>query len=106
MIQPAKPDLVTVNVDGKEIAVPKGTNVIEAARLVGVDVPHYCYHPKLSIVGNCRMCLIEMGMPAVDPATKQPVMDPATGKQKINWIPRPQIGCGTNASPGLHIRTN
>ncbi|HEX2101183.1 MAG TPA: 2Fe-2S iron-sulfur cluster-binding protein [Candidatus Synoicihabitans sp.] len=106
MIQPAKPDLVTVNVDGKEIAVPKGTNVIEAARLVGVDVPHYCYHPKLLVVGNCRMCLIEMGMPAVDPATKQPVMDPATGKQKINWIPRPQIGCATNASPGLHVRTN
>ncbi len=106
MIQPAKPDLVTVNIDGKEIAVPKGTNVIEAARLVGVDVPHYCYHPKLSIVGNCRMCLIEMGTPAVDPATKQPVIDPATGKQKINWMPRPQIGCGTNASPGLHIRTN
>ena len=104
---PAKPaDLVTVNIDGKDIVVPKGTNVIEAARLVGVEIPHYCYHPKLTIVGNCRMCLIEMGMPAVDPATKAPVMDPATGKQKINWIPRPQIGCGTNASPGLHIRTN
>ncbi len=106
MIQPAKPDLVTVNVDGKDVAVPKGTNVIEAARLVGVDVPYYCYHPKLSVVGNCRMCLIEMGMPAVDPATKAPIMDPATGKQKINWIPRPQIGCATNAAPGLHIRTN
>ncbi|HWL16473.1 MAG TPA: molybdopterin-dependent oxidoreductase [Opitutus sp.] len=105
MIAPPKPDLVTVNIDGKEIAVPRGTNVIEAARLVGVDVPHYCYHPKLSIVGNCRMCLIEMGMPAVDPATKAPIIDPATGKQKINWMPRPQIGCGTNASPGLHIRT-
>ncbi len=101
-----KPDLVTVNIDGKEIAVPKGTNAIEAARLVGVDVPYYCYHPKLSVVGNCRMCLIEMGMPAVDPATKAPIMDPATGKQKINWIPRPQIGCATNATPGLHIRTN
>jgi NADH-quinone oxidoreductase subunit G len=86
--------------------VPKGTNAIEAARLVGVDVPYYCYHPKLSVVGNCRMCLIEMGMPAVDPATKAPIMDPATGKQKINWIPRPQIGCATNAAPGLHIRTN
>jgi NADH-quinone oxidoreductase subunit G len=106
MIAPPKPELVTVNVDGKEIAVPKGTNAIEAARLVGVDVPYYCYHPKLSVVGNCRMCLIEMGMPAVDPATKAPIMDPATGKQKINWIPRPQIGCATNASPGLHIRTN
>jgi NADH-quinone oxidoreductase subunit G len=105
MIAPAKPDLVTVNIDGKEIAVPKGTNVIEAARLVNVDVPHYCYHPKLSVVGNCRMCLIEMGMPAVDPATKAPIMDPATGKQKINWIPRPQIGCGTNVSPGLHVKT-
>jgi NADH dehydrogenase/NADH:ubiquinone oxidoreductase 75 kD subunit (chain G) len=105
MIAPPKPDLVTVNIDGKEVAVPKGTNVIEAARLVGVDVPHYCYHPKLSIVGNCRMCLIEMGLPAVDPATKAPIIDPTTGKQKINWMPRPQIGCGTNATPGLHIRT-
>jgi len=105
MIAPTKPDLVTVNIDGKEIAVPKGTNVIEAARLVNVDVPHYCYHPKLTVVGNCRMCLIEMGLPAVDPATKAPVMDPATGRQKINWIPRPQIGCGTNVSPGLHVRT-
>jgi NADH-quinone oxidoreductase subunit G len=106
MIAPPKPDLITVNIDGKDVAVPKGTNVIEAARLVGVDVPYYCYHPKLSVVGNCRMCLIEMGMPAVDPATKAPIMDPATGKQKINWIPRPQIGCATNAAPGLHVRTN
>ncbi len=105
MIAPPKPDLVTVNIDGREIAVPKGTNVIEAARLVNVDVPHYCYHPKLTIVGNCRMCLIEMGMPAVDPATKAPIIDPVTGKPKINWIPRPQIGCGTNVSPGLHVKT-
>src|SRR6266545_4616569 len=106
MIASPKPDLITVNVDGKEVAVPKGTNAIEAARLVGVDVPYYCYHPKLTVVGNCRMCLIEMGMPAVDPATKAPIMDPATGRQKINWLPRPQIGCATNAAPGLHIRTN
>ena len=105
MSQPAKPDLITVNIDGKEIAVPKGTNMIEAARMVNVDVPHYCYHPKLTVVGNCRMCLVEMGMPAVDPATKAPIMDPATGKQKINWMPRPTIACATNAAPGLHIRT-
>jgi NADH-quinone oxidoreductase subunit G len=105
MIQPAATDLVTVNIDGREIAVPKGTNVIEAARLVDVDVPFYCYHPKLAIVGNCRMCLVEMGMPAVDPATKAPIMDPATGRQRINWSPRPTIACATNVSPGLHIRT-
>jgi len=105
MIAPPKPDLITVTIDGKEIAVPKGTNVIEAARLVGVDVPFYCYHPKLTVVGNCRMCLVEMGMPAVDPASKAPIMDPATGKQKVNWMPKPTIGCATNAVPGLHIRT-
>ena len=106
MIAPPKPDLITVNVDGREIAVPKGTNLIEAARLVGVDVPYYCYHPKLSIVGNCRMCLLEIGLPAVDPVSKVPILDPITGKPRINWIPRPQIGCATNVSPGLHVRTN
>ncbi len=106
MTAAAKPDLVTVNIDGVDIAVPKGTNVIEAAKLLQKDVPHYCYHPKLTVAGNCRMCMVEMGMPAVDPATKQPVMDPATGKQKINWIPRPQIGCGTTVAPGMHIKTS
>jgi NADH-quinone oxidoreductase subunit G len=105
MIAAPAPDLVTVNIDGIDLAVPKGTNVIEAAKRLQADVPHFCYHPKLSVVGNCRMCLIEMGMPAVDPATKAPVIDPATGKQKINWIPRPQIGCGTTVSPGLHVKT-
>jgi NADH-quinone oxidoreductase subunit G len=105
MIAPPKPELVTVNIDGRDIAVPKGTNIIEAARQLAIDVPHYCYHPKLTVVGNCRMCLVEMGLPAVDPATKQPILDPATGKQKVNWMPRPTIACATNASPGLHIRT-
>ena len=103
----AKPaDLVTVNIDGRDIAVPKGTNVIEAAKQLGIEIPHYCYHPKLSVVGNCRMCLIEMGLPLMDPATKQPLLDAATGQPKINWMPRAQIGCATNAMPGLHIRTS
>jgi NADH-quinone oxidoreductase subunit G len=106
MIAQPKPDLITVNIDGREIGVPKGTNMIEAAKLLGIEIPHFCYHSKLSVAGNCRMCLVEMGMPALDPATKQPVMDPATGKPKINWIPKPTIACFTNASPGLHIRTS
>ena len=96
----------TITINGRELGFEKGQTILQVALDNEIEIPHYCYHPKLSIVGNCRMCLIEMGMPAVDPATKAPVMDPATGKQKINWIPRPQIGCGTNASPGLHIRTN
>lgn len=105
MIQPAKPDLVTVLIDGKEISVLKGTNVIEAARQLNTDIPHFCYHPKLSIAGNCRMCLIEMGMPMTDRATREPIMDEATGLQKIGWIPRPVIGCGTTVAPGMQIKT-
>jgi NADH-quinone oxidoreductase subunit G len=105
MIAPPQPDLITVNVDGRDIAVPKGTNMIEAARLLGIEVPHFCYHPKLTVAGNCRMCLVEMGTPALDPGTKQPVLDPATGRPKINWVPKPVIACFTNATPGLHICT-
>ena len=105
MIALPKPDLIPVNVDGRDIAVPKGTNMIEAARLLGIEVPHFCYHPKLTVAGNCRMCLVEMGTPALDPGTKQPVLDPATGRPKINWVPKPVIACFTNATPGLHIRT-
>jgi len=100
-----RPDLVTVNIDGRDVAVPKGTNMIEAARLLGIEIPHFCYHPKLSVAGNCRMCLVEMGLPAVDPSTRQPVVDAATGRPKINWAPKPTIACFTNASPGMHIRT-
>jgi NADH-quinone oxidoreductase subunit G len=97
MITPPEPDLITVNIDDREIAVPKGTNMIEAARLLGIEIPHFCYHPKLTVAGNCRMCLVEMGLPAVDPTTRQPVVDAATGRPKINWVPKPAIACFTNA---------
>ncbi|MCI0572948.1 MAG: 2Fe-2S iron-sulfur cluster-binding protein [Myxococcaceae bacterium] len=52
--------MVTVTVDGREVAVKPGTNMIEAARQVGSDIPYYCYHPRLSIAANCRMCLVEV----------------------------------------------
>lgn len=105
MSSPSDP-LITINIDGQDVRVRPGTNVIEAAALVGKEIPHYCYHPKLSVVGNCRMCLVEMGTPAMDPATRQPILDPATGKLKINWMPRPAIACATNATPNLHIKTD
>ena len=97
---------VTINIDGEEVAVPKGTNIIEAVKLVGKgkEVPHYCYHPKLSIAGNCRMCLIELGMPMKDRATGEPILDD-DGVQKIGWMPKPAIGCSTTAAPGMHVKT-
>ena len=52
---------VKIILDGKEVEVPAGINLIEAAALHDKEVPHYCYHPKLTVAGNCRMCLVEMG---------------------------------------------
>jgi len=52
--------MVNVVVDGKPTSVPAGTNLIEAAATVGVDIPHYCYHKGLSIAANCRMCMVEV----------------------------------------------
>ena len=54
------PELVTVTIDGVEVAVPKGTTIIEAAKQAGVLVPHYCYHPSLPSPAVCRMCLVEV----------------------------------------------
>ena len=98
---------VTINIDGRDVDVPKGTNIIEAVKMVGKgkEVPHYCYHPKLSVAGNCRMCLVEMGMPMKDRSTGEAILD-EDGKQKIGWMPKPTIGCATNAAPGMHIKTN
>ena len=64
-----KKNLITVNIDGHDLEVPLGTNMVEAAAMLGKEIPHYCYHPKLSIAGNCRMCLVELGMPGRDRAT-------------------------------------
>ncbi|MGH7459097.1 MAG: molybdopterin-dependent oxidoreductase [Longimicrobiaceae bacterium] len=73
---PPSHDTVTCTIDGLELAVPKGTRVIEAAARVGVDVPHYCYHPGLSAPAQCRMCLVEVeGAPKLLPACTSQVED-------------------------------
>ncbi len=54
----------TVSINNRTVEVEAGTNLIEAASKVGVQIPHYCYHPRLTVVGQCRMCLVQIdGMP-------------------------------------------
>lgn len=97
-------DLVDVQIDGVWLQMPRGLNVVEAAHRAKKFIPHYCYHPKLSVVGNCRMCLFEMGTPKMGPDRK-PILG-ADGKPEIAWMPRPQIGCATGITPGMGIRTD
>ncbi|MFO0597686.1 MAG: 2Fe-2S iron-sulfur cluster-binding protein [Myxococcaceae bacterium] len=56
---PKNPGMVTFTVDGKEVVAKPGTNMIDAAKSVGVDIPYYCYHPRLTVAANCRMCMVE-----------------------------------------------
>ncbi len=72
----------TLEIDGQAVTVGDGLNIIQAAEQVGIEVPHYCYHPGLSISGNCRMCLVE-----------------------IENIPKLQIGCNTRVADGMVVKT-
>jgi NADH-quinone oxidoreductase subunit G len=98
-------DLVNVQVNGKWMKFPKGTRMIEALRQAEVEVPHYCYHPKLSSPGNCRMCLVETGMPARPAPGQTEVEKDEHGFAKIMWSPRAAIACANTVSDGIGIRT-
>jgi NADH-quinone oxidoreductase subunit G len=100
----APPELLNVQIDGVWHQFPKRTRVIEACAKAGKFIPHYCYHPKLSSPGNCRMCLIEMGMPKLGPDRKPEIGQ--DGKPVINWIPRPQISCAQDIAEGMGVRTD
>ncbi|HEX2798562.1 MAG TPA: 2Fe-2S iron-sulfur cluster-binding protein, partial [Thermoanaerobaculia bacterium] len=68
--------MARVTVDGKVVEVPNDANALEACRAAGVDVPHFCYHPRLSIVGQCRMCMVEVeGVPKIQASCTVPVRD-------------------------------
>jgi NADH-quinone oxidoreductase subunit G len=101
---PPPVDLVNVQIDGVWYKFPKGTRMIEACKQVKKEVPHYCYHPKLTSPGNCRMCLVEMGMPPRPTPGQEPEKD-EHGMAKIGWMPRPVIACANTVAEGMGIRT-
>ena len=72
-----------ITIDARTIDVPKGTSVLEAAQLLGVYIPRYCYHPRLSVSGNCRMCLVE-----------------------VEKAPKLLTACSTEAAEGMVVRTD
>jgi NADH-quinone oxidoreductase subunit G len=100
----AEKGMVNVQIDGIWHQFPKGTRMIEACRQAEIIVPHYCYHPKLSSPGNCRMCLVQMGMPP-RPAPGQDPQRDENGYEIIGWMPRPVIACANTVGENMGIRT-
>ncbi|TBR39206.1 MULTISPECIES: NADH-quinone oxidoreductase subunit NuoG [Dyella] len=87
--QPANhtaPDLINIEIDGKPTQIRKGAMIIEAADAIGVAIPRFCYHRKLPIAANCRMCLVEVEM---------------GGKP----MPKPQPACATPVADGMKVQT-
>ena len=116
---PAPVERIKIKVDGRELEVPKlmpdwqgklqPTTMLQACALAGVEIPHYCYHPKLPVAGNCRMCLVEFGLPMIGPDRK-PVLNedgtPKITKQVLPYeptTPRGAIACATPISPGMEL---
>ncbi len=77
----------TVKINGVEVTVPTPMNVLEAARTVGIEIPHYCYHPGLSVVGQCRLCQVEVErMPKLATACNTMVAD-----GMVVWTHSPKV---------------
>lgn len=74
--------MIEVFVNGEPVHIPKGSNVMAACDAAGIDIPRFCYHQRLSIAGNCRMCLVE-----------------------VEKVPKPVASCAMPAGPGMKIKT-
>jgi NADH-quinone oxidoreductase subunit G len=97
-------DTVTITVDGREYQVPRGANLVDAAKLHGVKIPVFCYHPKMKPVGMCRMCLVELGTMTIDRETGKPQLDDQ-GQPAVRWFPTLQTACTQTCADGMVIRT-
>ncbi|NNE35687.1 MAG: molybdopterin-dependent oxidoreductase [Rhodothermales bacterium] len=71
----------------------------------GIEVPHFCYHPAMSVPANCRQCLVKVGTPAFDRATREPVLD-EDGNQAIQYFPKLQTSCSLDVTDGMVVHTH
>src|SRR5437588_10361582 len=89
---PTTADTVTITVNDIELKVPKGELIVEAVKRLGLEIPIFCYHPRMKPVGMCRMCFIEVGFKGQDGTIKK--------------MPKPQAACTLPATDGMAIYTD
>jgi NADH-quinone oxidoreductase subunit G len=93
---------IHLTIDGHPVTTQPGTLIVDAAKTVGIDIPVFCYHPKMEPVGMCRMCLVEIGRPVMDRTTNKPVVD-ENGEIKIQYGPKLETACTTPVSEGMVV---
>jgi len=92
MAAAADTQLVNILINDVELQVPKGELIVESVKRLGLEIPIFCYHPRMKPVGMCRMCLVEVGFKGPDGT--------------IRKMPKPQAGCTLPASEGMAIYTD
>jgi NADH-quinone oxidoreductase subunit G len=95
---------VSLTIDGQQVTVPLGTLVVDAAKKIGIDIPVFCYHPKMEPVGMCRMCLVDIGKPVLDRDTGEVILD-EDGSPKIQFGWKLDTACTVPVSQGMVVQT-
>ncbi|APR85104.1 NADH-ubiquinone oxidoreductase chain G [Minicystis rosea] len=95
----------TIKIDGREIPFEQGDTIIRAAHRAGIDIPHYCWHPGLSVAANCRMCLVEVLPPPGRPAMQLDILrwDPTKNDYVPDKKPKLLPACQQSCAPGMEI---
>ncbi|MEI8131246.1 MAG: NADH-quinone oxidoreductase subunit NuoG [Leptolinea sp.] len=96
------PKNINLTIDGHSVTAAEGMLVVDAAKLAGIEIPVFCYHPKMEPVGMCRMCLVEIGRPAIDRTTATPLLE-IDGTPKIQFSPKLETACTTPISEGMVV---
>ncbi len=97
--------MVNLTINTIKVTVSEGTTIVEAAKRAGINIPVFCYHPKMEPVGMCRQCLVEIGRPMLDRATNQPVLN-EDGTPKVQFGPKLETSCTTPVSEGMVVITD
>jgi NADH-quinone oxidoreductase subunit G len=93
---------VTLTIDDRQVTVPEGTLIVDAAKKVGIDIPVFCYHPKMEPVGMCRMCLVDIGRPVYDRTTREAALN-EDGTPKIQFGGKLETACTMPVSEGMVV---
>ncbi len=95
----------TVQIDGQSYEFERGQLVLQFCLDHGLELPHFCYHPALSVPANCRQCLVKAGTPARNRETGEIVTD-EDGKPVINYFPKLQTSCSLEITDGMCVHTH
>lgn len=93
---------VTLTIDGRQATVPEGTLIVNAAKMIGIDIPVFCYHPKMEPVGMCRMCLVEIGRPVRNRQNGELELN-EDGTPKIQFGSKLETACTTPVAEGMVV---